>query len=85
LLTRVSIIQGVRITITLFFFAYTEDPKVLLEAPYRPGHLKNSALLTIDLTKAVADEAIARKDSIIITYRKLISNTLTSFTEANRL
>jgi hypothetical protein len=44
--------------------------KVLLEAPYRPGHLKNSALITVDLTKAVADEAIARKDSIIIAYRK---------------
>lgn len=29
----------------------------------------NSALLTIDLTKAVADEAIERNDSIIIAYR----------------
>ena len=44
--------------------------KVLLEAPHRPNHLKNSALLTIDLTSAVADEAIKRKDSIIVTYRK---------------
>jgi putative NIF3 family GTP cyclohydrolase 1 type 2 len=31
----------------------------------------NSALLTIDLTKAVADEAIERGDSIIIAYRAL--------------
>ena len=43
---------------------------VLLEAPSRPG-LKNSVLLTIDLTTAVADEAIARQDSIIVTYRQL--------------
>ena len=31
----------------------------------------NSVLLTVDLTKAVADEAIARNDSIIIAYRML--------------
>lgn len=29
----------------------------------------NSVLLTVDLTKAVVDEAIERKDSIIVTYR----------------
>lgn len=29
----------------------------------------NSVLLTIDLTKAVADEAIERNDSIVIAYR----------------
>lgn len=29
----------------------------------------NSVLLTIDLTKAVADEAIERNDSIIVAYR----------------
>jgi len=43
---------------------------VLLEAPYRKGHLRNSVLLTVDLTKGVADEAIRRKDSIIIAYRQ---------------
>jgi hypothetical protein len=43
--------------------------KVLLEAPYQPN-LKNSVLLTVDLTQAVADEAIARKDSIIVAYRE---------------
>jgi hypothetical protein len=48
----------------------TKGSVVLLEAPYRPGHLKNSVLLTIDLTKGVADEAIARKDSVVVTYRK---------------
>lgn len=30
----------------------------------------NAVLLTVDLTKAVADEAIERKDSIVIAYRK---------------
>jgi putative NIF3 family GTP cyclohydrolase 1 type 2 len=29
----------------------------------------NSVLLTVDLTKAVVDEAIERDDSIIIAYR----------------
>jgi putative NIF3 family GTP cyclohydrolase 1 type 2 len=29
----------------------------------------NSVLLAIDLTKAVADEAIERSDSVIIAYR----------------
>jgi putative NIF3 family GTP cyclohydrolase 1 type 2 len=31
----------------------------------------NSVLLTVDLTKAVADEAIERKDSVVIAYRTL--------------
>lgn len=44
---------------------------VLLEAPARP-HLKNSVLLTVDLTKAVVDEAIERKDSVIVAYRKYL-------------
>jgi putative NIF3 family GTP cyclohydrolase 1 type 2 len=29
----------------------------------------NSVLLTVDVTKAVADEAIERKDSIVVAYR----------------
>lgn len=29
----------------------------------------NSVLLTVDLTKAVADEAIERNDSIVVAYR----------------
>ena len=41
---------------------------MLLEAPAR-AHLKNSVLLTVDLTKAVVDEAVERKDSIIVAYR----------------
>jgi hypothetical protein len=30
----------------------------------------NSILLTVDLTKAVAEEAIERSDSVIIAYRE---------------
>jgi putative NIF3 family GTP cyclohydrolase 1 type 2 len=44
---------------------------VLLEAPFDPlRRQKNSVLLTVDLTKAVADEAIQRKDSVIVAYRE---------------
>ncbi|KAK2626288.1 hypothetical protein QTJ16_004550 [Diplocarpon rosae] len=60
-----------------------DNTGLLLEAPERPGHLNNSALLTIDLTKAVADEAIARKDSIIISYHPTIFRGLKSLTLAN--
>lgn len=43
---------------------------VLLESPFDPLRRNmNSVLLTIDLTKAVADEAIERNDSVIIAYR----------------
>ena len=44
---------------------------VLLEAPHRKGYNNNSVLLCVDLTKGVADEAIRRKDSVVIAYRKL--------------
>ena len=43
---------------------------VLLEAPFEPTRRqKNSVLLAIDLTSAVADEAIKRQDSVIVAYR----------------
>lgn len=43
---------------------------VLLEAPFDPSRRqKNSVLLAIDLTTAVADEAIRRKDSAVVAYR----------------
>ena len=42
-----------------------------MEAPFDPLRRQmNSILLTIDLTKAVADEAIERKDSVVIAYRE---------------
>lgn len=44
---------------------------VLLEAPFNPSQHRprNSVLLAIDLTKAVADEAINRRDSVVVAYR----------------
>ncbi|KAG9243976.1 NIF3 NGG1 interactin-like proteing factor 3-like 1 [Calycina marina] len=59
-----------------------DNTGLLLEAPHRPG-IRNSVLLTIDLTKAVADEAILRKDSTIITYHPIIFRGLKSLTLAN--
>ena len=45
---------------------------VLLEAPFDPVRRQmNSVLLTVDLTNAVADEAIERNDSIVVAYRQL--------------
>ena len=44
---------------------------MLLESPFDPVRRQmNAVLLTVDLTKAVADEAIERKDSIVIAYRR---------------
>lgn len=44
--------------------------QVLLEAPFDPLRRQmNSVLLTVDLTTAVANEAIERNDSIVIAYR----------------
>ncbi|KAI9787606.1 MAG: hypothetical protein M1839_000137 [Geoglossum umbratile] len=41
----------------------------LLEVPSRPEKKQNnSVLITLDLTRAVVDEAIRRKDSVIIAY-----------------
>ncbi|EED17493.1 NGG1 interacting factor Nif3, putative [Talaromyces stipitatus ATCC 10500] len=58
-----------------------DNTGLLLESPYTPNHnLKNTVLLTTDLTKAVADEAIARRDSIIITYHPIIFRGLKSLT-----
>jgi putative NIF3 family GTP cyclohydrolase 1 type 2 len=58
--------------------------KVLLEAPFNPARRqKNSVLLTIDLTKAVAEEAIQRKDSIVIAYHPIIFRGLKSLTFSN--
>jgi hypothetical protein len=57
---------------------------VLLEAPFNPAkRQRNSVLLTIDLTKAVADEAIARRDSVVIAYHPIIFRGLKSITMAD--
>ncbi|RFU27909.1 hypothetical protein B7463_g8454, partial [Scytalidium lignicola] len=60
-----------------------DNTGLLLQAPPL-SHLKNHALLTVDLTKAVADEAIEKKSSIIVAYRKLfpgnfIFNTIKAY------
>ena len=51
---------------------------VLLEAPFDPIRRQmNSVLLTVDLTKAVADEAIERKDCVVVAYRmRFFSHTV---------
>ncbi|KAE8356880.1 GTP cyclohydrolase 1 type 2/Nif3 [Aspergillus coremiiformis] len=58
-----------------------DNTGLLLEAPFNPTRRqKNSVLLAIDLTKAVADEAIARKDSAIVAYHPIIFRGLKSLT-----
>lgn len=47
-----------------------DNTGVMLEAPHNPEKkLRNSVLLTIDLTKAVAEEAIQKKCGVIVAYR----------------
>ena len=43
----------------------------------------NSVLLTVDLTKAVADEAIERKDCVVVSYHPIIFRGFKSLTLAN--
>ncbi|RMJ26719.1 NGG1 interacting factor [Aspergillus sp. HF37] len=58
-----------------------DNTGLLLEAPFNPRQRqRNSVLLTIDLTKAVADEAIRRKDSVIVAYHPIIFRGLKSLT-----
>ncbi|KAL5361347.1 GTP cyclohydrolase 1 type 2/Nif3 [Aspergillus floccosus] len=58
-----------------------DNTGLLLEAPFNPSQKQNnSVLLTIDLTKAVADEAIARKDSVVVAYHPIIFRGLKSLT-----
>ncbi|KAL4934018.1 Nif3-like dinuclear metal center hexameric protein [Aspergillus undulatus] len=58
-----------------------DNTGLLLEAPFNPTRRqRNSVLLTIDLTKAVADEAIARKDSVVVAYHPIIFRGLKSLT-----
>ncbi|KAF2083766.1 NGG1p interacting factor 3 [Saccharata proteae CBS 121410] len=61
-----------------------DNTGLLLEAPFDPLRRNmNSVLLTVDLTKAVADEAIERNDSIVIAYHPIIFRGLKSLTLAN--
>lgn len=61
-----------------------DNTGLLLEAPFEPSRRQdNTVLLTIDLTKAVADEAIALKSSIIVAYHPIIFRGLKSLTLDN--
>ncbi|KAI8938809.1 hypothetical protein NX059_004672 [Plenodomus lindquistii] len=61
-----------------------DNTGLLLEAPFVPSRRQsNTVLLTIDLTKAVADEAIECNSSIIIAYHPIIFRGLKSLTFAN--
>ncbi|KAF4300937.1 NGG1p interacting factor 3 NIF3 [Botryosphaeria dothidea] len=64
-----------------------DNTGLLLEAPFDPlRRNKNSVLLTVDLTKAVADEAIERNASIVVAYRRvdpIIFRGLKALTLAN--
>ncbi|KAF2274841.1 NGG1p interacting factor 3 [Westerdykella ornata] len=58
-----------------------DNTGLLLEAPFDPSRRKsNTVLLTIDLTRAVADEAIALNSSIIVAYHPIIFRGLKSLT-----
>ncbi|KAI4213450.1 MAG: hypothetical protein LQ351_003950 [Letrouitia transgressa] len=61
-----------------------DNTGLLLEAPFDPIRRQmNSVLLTIDLTKAVADEAIQRKDCVVVSYHPIIFRGFKSLTLAN--
>lgn len=61
-----------------------DNTGLLLETPFVASRRQsNTVLLTIDLTKAVADEAIALKSSIVIAYHPVIFRGLKSITLAN--
>ncbi|KAJ5168011.1 uncharacterized protein N7482_003605 [Penicillium canariense] len=58
-----------------------DNTGLLLEAPFDPARRqKNSVLLAIDLTTAVADEAIKRQDSAVVAYHPIIFRGLKSIT-----
>ncbi|KAJ6162983.1 hypothetical protein N7497_002962 [Penicillium chrysogenum] len=61
-----------------------DNTGLLLEAPFDKSRIqKNSVLLTIDLTTAVADEAIKNRNSIIVAYHPIIFRGLKSLTFAD--
>ncbi|KAI9676895.1 MAG: hypothetical protein M1817_006734 [Caeruleum heppii] len=65
-----------------------DNTGLLLESPSPPPSSQtikknNSVLLTVDLTRAVADEAIERGDSVIISYHPIIFRPLKSLTLAD--
>lgn len=58
-----------------------DNTGLLLEAPFDPTRRQsNSVLLTIDLTKAVVDEALDSKCSVVVAYHPIIFRGLKSLT-----
>lgn len=60
-----------------------DNTGLLLESPLQPSQSQrnsNRVLLTIDLTKAVADEAVAQNVSLVVAYHPIIFRGLKSIT-----
>ena len=81
--------QSILLTVT---FSYPEiladnsfdNTGLLLEAPFDPLRRQmNSVLLTVDLTRAVADEAIENNHSVVVSYHPIIFRGLKSLTLAD--
>ncbi|KAI9840896.1 MAG: hypothetical protein M1837_001223 [Sclerophora amabilis] len=61
-----------------------DNTGLLLEAPTREDKSQNnSVLLAIDLTREVAEEAIQRRDSVIVAYHPIIFRPLKSLSLAD--
>ncbi|KAJ5505650.1 NGG1p interacting factor 3, NIF3 [Penicillium expansum] len=61
-----------------------DNTGLLLEAPFDKTRIQNnSVLLTIDLTTAVADEAIKNRNSVVVAYHPIIFRGLKSLTFAD--
>ncbi|MCJ1294273.1 hypothetical protein MMC34_005831 [Xylographa carneopallida] len=61
-----------------------DNTGLLLEAPFDPIRRQmNSVLLTVDLTKAVADEAIENNHCVVVAYHPIIFRGLKSLTLAD--
>lgn len=61
-----------------------DNTGLLLEAPFDPLRRQmNSVLLTVDLTRTVADEAIENNHSIVVAYHPIIFRGLKSLTLAD--
>ncbi|OQD84676.1 hypothetical protein PENANT_c012G06057 [Penicillium antarcticum] len=61
-----------------------DNTGLLLEAPFDQSRKqKNSVLLAIDLTTAVADEAIGKQCSVVVAYHPIIFRGLKSLTSAD--
>ncbi|MCJ1391970.1 hypothetical protein MMC18_008483 [Xylographa bjoerkii] len=61
-----------------------DNTGLLLEAPFDPIRRQmNSVLLTVDLTKAVADEAIENNHCVVVAYHPIIFKGLKSLTLAD--